>query len=329
MDHSIHRRSPDQIIHTRASPPTPPNSHAAAEHHRGRPPWPPPPPSSLFACPLPPTPLRPLPFPRLCSGRRVAVWRPRRWWRGRQGQRERRELHRRYSTPGETRSCLPSQPPHRRTLRPPLVASAVERTTCLSSRSSRTPNSWPRPRRWGFRACIVCGNGTAVICYEAGCGKRGNYGLNSFVYFYHQIEKNIIASRFTVLIVILHPKPIISNSEFHTTRHVKLGWLFTISEVLTYSHDDISITTQFQRCCCANISMCTFASCYLLYAPWWSLVFVVYTNCTSLNHTLPLLCDCQVERSSSSYSQHRPRRPPPDLPSLLLHGRIVYIGMPV
>uniref|UniRef100_A0A0D9Z772 ATP-dependent Clp protease proteolytic subunit n=1 Tax=Oryza glumipatula TaxID=40148 RepID=A0A0D9Z772_9ORYZ len=37
----------------------------------------------------------------------------------------------------------------------------------------------------------------------------------------------------------------------------------------------------------------------------------------------------QVERSSSSYSQHRPRRPPPDLPSLLLHGRIVYIGMPL
>nr|CAB3495968.1 unnamed protein product [Digitaria exilis] len=36
-----------------------------------------------------------------------------------------------------------------------------------------------------------------------------------------------------------------------------------------------------------------------------------------------------VERSSSSYSQHRPRRPPPDLPSLLLHGRIVYIGMPL
>ncbi|KAI4995902.1 hypothetical protein ZWY2020_038010 [Hordeum vulgare] len=37
----------------------------------------------------------------------------------------------------------------------------------------------------------------------------------------------------------------------------------------------------------------------------------------------------QVERSSSSYSQHSPRRPPPDLPSLLLHGRIVYIGMPL
>ncbi|KAK3147267.1 hypothetical protein QOZ80_3BG0280280 [Eleusine coracana subsp. coracana] len=37
----------------------------------------------------------------------------------------------------------------------------------------------------------------------------------------------------------------------------------------------------------------------------------------------------QVERSSTSYSEHRPRRPPPDLPSLLLHGRIVYIGMPL
>ncbi|KAG6437752.1 hypothetical protein SASPL_102680 [Salvia splendens] len=36
----------------------------------------------------------------------------------------------------------------------------------------------------------------------------------------------------------------------------------------------------------------------------------------------------QVERSVS-YNEHRPRRPPPDLPSLLLHGRIVYIGMPV
>ncbi|XP_021899007.1 ATP-dependent Clp protease proteolytic subunit-related protein 3, chloroplastic isoform X1 [Carica papaya] len=36
----------------------------------------------------------------------------------------------------------------------------------------------------------------------------------------------------------------------------------------------------------------------------------------------------QVERSVS-YSEHRPRRPPPDLPSLLLHGRIVYIGMPL
>nr|CAN62220.1 hypothetical protein VITISV_042913 [Vitis vinifera] len=35
-----------------------------------------------------------------------------------------------------------------------------------------------------------------------------------------------------------------------------------------------------------------------------------------------------VERSVS-YNEHRPRRPPPDLPSLLLHGRIVYIGMPV
>ncbi|KAL3538171.1 hypothetical protein ACH5RR_001537 [Cinchona calisaya] len=34
-----------------------------------------------------------------------------------------------------------------------------------------------------------------------------------------------------------------------------------------------------------------------------------------------------VERSVS-YNEHRPRRPPPDLPSLLLHGRIVCIGMP-
>ncbi|KAK1280793.1 hypothetical protein QJS04_geneDACA019708 [Acorus gramineus] len=36
----------------------------------------------------------------------------------------------------------------------------------------------------------------------------------------------------------------------------------------------------------------------------------------------------QAERSVS-YNEHRPRRPPPDLPSLLLHGRIVYIGMPL
>jgi hypothetical protein len=36
----------------------------------------------------------------------------------------------------------------------------------------------------------------------------------------------------------------------------------------------------------------------------------------------------QVERSTS-YNEHRPRRPPPDLPSLLLNSRIVYIGMPV
>ncbi|XP_051122166.1 ATP-dependent Clp protease proteolytic subunit-related protein 3, chloroplastic [Andrographis paniculata] len=36
----------------------------------------------------------------------------------------------------------------------------------------------------------------------------------------------------------------------------------------------------------------------------------------------------QVERSVS-YNEHRPRRPPPDLPSLLLDGRIVYIGMPL
>ncbi|XP_021859015.1 ATP-dependent Clp protease proteolytic subunit-related protein 3, chloroplastic [Spinacia oleracea] len=36
----------------------------------------------------------------------------------------------------------------------------------------------------------------------------------------------------------------------------------------------------------------------------------------------------QVERSVS-YNEHRPKRPPPDLPSLLLHGRIIYIGMPL
>ncbi|KAE8677701.1 ATP-dependent Clp protease proteolytic subunit-related protein 3 [Hibiscus syriacus] len=36
----------------------------------------------------------------------------------------------------------------------------------------------------------------------------------------------------------------------------------------------------------------------------------------------------QVERSVS-YNEHRPKSPPPDLPSLLLHGRIVYIGMPL
>lgn len=35
-----------------------------------------------------------------------------------------------------------------------------------------------------------------------------------------------------------------------------------------------------------------------------------------------------VERSAS-YDEHRPTEPPPDLPSLLLHGRIVYIGMPL
>ncbi|KAL9320257.1 hypothetical protein ACSQ67_012096 [Phaseolus vulgaris] len=32
---------------------------------------------------------------------------------------------------------------------------------------------------------------------------------------------------------------------------------------------------------------------------------------------------------SVSYNEHRPTRPPPDLPSLLLNGRIIYIGMPL
>lgn len=33
--------------------------------------------------------------------------------------------------------------------------------------------------------------------------------------------------------------------------------------------------------------------------------------------------------ASASYDDHRPRTPPPDLPSLLLDSRIVYLGMPV
>lgn len=37
----------------------------------------------------------------------------------------------------------------------------------------------------------------------------------------------------------------------------------------------------------------------------------------------------QVEKGSGYPSEHKPRRPPPDLPSLLLHSRIVYIGMPL
>lgn len=37
----------------------------------------------------------------------------------------------------------------------------------------------------------------------------------------------------------------------------------------------------------------------------------------------------QLERSASYSLQRRPRRPPPDLPSILLNGRIIYIGMPL
>lgn len=38
----------------------------------------------------------------------------------------------------------------------------------------------------------------------------------------------------------------------------------------------------------------------------------------------------QVERGGGGSSgQHKSRRPPPDLPSLLINSRIVYIGMPV
>lgn len=51
--------------------------------------------------------------------------------------------------------------------------------------------------------------------------------------------------------------------------------------------------------------------------------FVVYFGLFNL-----FCCPEQVERSVS-YNEHRPRRPPPDLPSILLNGRIVYIGMPV
>jgi hypothetical protein len=32
---------------------------------------------------------------------------------------------------------------------------------------------------------------------------------------------------------------------------------------------------------------------------------------------------------AASYSEHKPKTPPPDLPSLLLDSRIVYLGMPV
>ena len=34
-------------------------------------------------------------------------------------------------------------------------------------------------------------------------------------------------------------------------------------------------------------------------------------------------------RGGSGYDAHRPKTPPPDLPSLLLDSRIVYLGMPV
>ncbi|KAJ7538577.1 hypothetical protein O6H91_11G055200 [Diphasiastrum complanatum] len=43
---------------------------------------------------------------------------------------------------------------------------------------------------------------------------------------------------------------------------------------------------------------------------------------------LCMAAPAQVERATS-YNEHRPRKPPPDLPSLLLNSRIVYIGMPL
>ena len=33
--------------------------------------------------------------------------------------------------------------------------------------------------------------------------------------------------------------------------------------------------------------------------------------------------------AAASYDSHKPQTPPPDLPSLLLDSRIVYLGMPV
>ncbi|KAG0630649.1 hypothetical protein M758_1G194200 [Ceratodon purpureus] len=47
-----------------------------------------------------------------------------------------------------------------------------------------------------------------------------------------------------------------------------------------------------------------------------------------LTNPVMMAAPAQVERSSG-YNEHRPRRPPPDLPSLLLNSRIVYIGMPL
>lgn len=35
------------------------------------------------------------------------------------------------------------------------------------------------------------------------------------------------------------------------------------------------------------------------------------------------------EAAAASYDGHKPQTPPPDLPSLLLDSRIVYLGMPV
>ncbi|KAL2621688.1 hypothetical protein R1flu_001893 [Riccia fluitans] len=48
----------------------------------------------------------------------------------------------------------------------------------------------------------------------------------------------------------------------------------------------------------------------------------------SMKSEILMAAPAQVERSTS-YNEHRPRRPPPDLPSLLLNSRIVYIGMPL
>ena len=36
-----------------------------------------------------------------------------------------------------------------------------------------------------------------------------------------------------------------------------------------------------------------------------------------------------AQNASSTYSEHKPKTPPPDLPSLLLDSRIIFLGMPV
>ena len=36
-----------------------------------------------------------------------------------------------------------------------------------------------------------------------------------------------------------------------------------------------------------------------------------------------------AQTASYSYDEHKARTPPPDLPSLLLDSRIIYLGMPV
>lgn len=54
-------------------------------------------------------------------------------------------------------------------------------------------------------------------------------------------------------------------------------------------------------------------------------------TCTRLGY----VCLCAVEMAHllrgprTNSAEHKPKTPPPDLPSLLLDSRIVYLGMPV